>query len=568
MNGRLLAVFSVLVALDTIAGGVGATTGSTVPSPRLDLPSRDFTRVTIDQEIFSSSYLYGPKQAVILPLDDDPYFFFAFNDDNAHVTTIVFRESQMLHQESWINQDVASHPSLRYVSPSAYWNGVTWYPQVTYNGYQPSATVYLYDQGGIGSGTWTAPFDVTGPVYDCYLPLTETGPGNVVYMDSQARQIAEGSHIFKAFDGFDGTTLDPPGQVMIFPDTVVWGHNYENSQLLYHPDTQRLVILAAGYQSDQFADPENPLLVAFRESSDGGLTWGEIQWADQSLVPDMPGSIPGINGHYHLSFFDGLIDALGRLHVMAVVADSGYYENTSFIHGMYDLHEDEAGWTATPISDGTYGLFNPRELLGGDSWLHSPSLAMAPDGTIIAAWNDVAAVDWADTSLYQGIWVTYSHDHGATWAPDIPVLVAAEAGLNEYHSHLVPTATLTEAADSGFAYILTIRTRWVGADGPLDMIRAPYPRSVRAPLVSITGEGETVTLTWDPVPGASSYRVHSSDVAWEGYTLDGSGVFIGESWSAPFEGEGRYFYVTSVGSDQESSPSTPVGRIDLPAELP
>jgi hypothetical protein len=152
--------------------------------------------------------------------------------------------------------------------------------------------------------------------------------------------------------------------------------------------------------------------------------------------------------------------------------------------------------------------------------------------------------------------------------PDIPILVAAEAGLNEYCSHLVPTATLAEAADLGYAYVLTIATPWVGADGPLDMIRIPYPRSVGTPLVSITDVGENVMLTWDPIPGASSYRVYSSPAAWEGYELDESGVFTDESWFAPFESDARFYRVTAVGLDQESEPSGPVGRLDFLADIP
>lgn len=453
---------------------------STVVAPAVK--GRDFDRVRIDEMISYIRYLFEHKQAIILPDGEDPYFFFAYNDNEAHVSTVIFNESQMMDPASWVRQDIVEWTgtgTLRYVSPSAYWDGSAWYPQVTFNCYgPPSYEGYLYDEGGLGAGIWTNPFPVDGPTYDYYLPLTDAGTDNVVYMDGQARDVAGDSHIFKSFSGVDGSLVAP--EFMIFPSedqygaNPVWGQGYENSQLVYRGGRDGTIVIAlGGYRTGDFTDPNNTMVPVFRTSTDGGLTWSDQVWLDQATVPDMPGSIPGINGHYSNAFFDFSFDGDGHMHFLSVIADSGWFGNdTCPIWGLYDIRQTDAGWTATEVTDGIYPDFNPRELLG-DCIIHSPSLAWGEDGTLVAAWNDAAVVDWADTSVYIGIWMSYSHDNGATWSD--PQMVAGEIGVDEYFSRLVQHTFVPTDGDTGYAYILTMPTG--GANGPLDMIKVPYPRN-------------------------------------------------------------------------------------------
>jgi hypothetical protein len=434
-------------------------------------------------------YLYGLKQAVILPEGSDYWFFFAYNDNHSHVRTKIFTETDVMNEPAWNVVDVfwwTGAGTLRYICPTAHRDGSIWFPEVTWNTAAPTTDWYQIDEGGLGVGIWAPPIDVLGPVYDYYLPLTEAGPGNVIYMDGQARDVANDSHIFKSFSGWDGTMLDPPGEVVIFPDNVVWGQGYENSQLLYRDG--RVVIAAGGYRSDQYALPTNPLLVVLRESADGGLSWTDTVWVDQGFVPDIPGEYPGMEGHWANSFFDGLIDQDGDLHLAMLVVDYGCYNNTSYIHGLYDVHQDAGTWTASLICDGTYQVtpdstWDPRtDFLLGDTYMHGPSLAEGEDGTLFAAWSDLGYLNPADSSLWFEIWVSRSEDGGNTWVPTVKVTETTLA--DESYPRLIPTTT------DSFAYVLTTYD-W--ADGPMDMVQVP----VDFEMVPV----ELAGLTAQPVDG-------------------------------------------------------------------
>jgi hypothetical protein len=448
---------------------------------------RQFSTVNIAPSAEYIRYLFEPKQAVILAEGGDYWLFFAYNDALSNVETVVFKESALYDPGQWMINDVhtwTGSGDLRYVSPAAYYDGMLWYPEITFNAYSPTTTWHMYDQDGVGAGNWTPVMDVAGPTYDYYLPLTEIGCGNLVFMDGQARDVANDTHVFKAFNGFTGTIQDPPGEMVVFPDNVVWGQGYENSQLLLMEP--RLVIAAGGYRSDQYTLPTNPLLVVFNESTDGGFTWTDTVWVDQSFLPDIPGEYPGIAGHYSNSFFDGLIDMDGDLHFLCVVVDYGCYNNTSYVHGMYDIHEEYGVWAATQVCDGTYqvtpdSIWDPRtEILGGDTQMHSPSLAQGEDGTLFAAWADYGFYDGVTATF--DIWITRSHDGGATWLP--AVKTTETDADNEYFPRLVPTAT------DSFVYVLTM---YNSATGPLDMIQVPVDFQV-VPV-------ELAGLTAQPVDG-------------------------------------------------------------------
>jgi hypothetical protein len=464
---------------------------------------RQFATVRIDTMVSYIRYLFEQRQAVILPDGSDYWFFFAYNDNGEHVRTTIFDELDLLAPAQWDVTDVWTQNvggQLRYVIPSAYWDGTYWYPEVCTNTWPGTGgatnedlTYWFLDEGSLGVGLWTPPIDVGGAADnpDWYLPLTAVGPNNVVYMDGQTRAYAawDDWHIFKSFDGWTGTEIIP--MTVVFPEDLPYSQGYENTQLLYR--NGRLVIVTGGYRGPDYSLPTNPLLAVFRQSTDGGATWGDTTWVDQSFVADIPGEYPGIDGHWSNSFFGGLIDQDGDLHILMMVVDYGCFNNTSYVHGMYDVHEEYGAWTATMVCDGTYqvtpdSIWDPRtELLAGDTHMHSPSLAEGEDGTLFAAWADYGFYDGVTSTL--DIWLTRSHDGGATWLP--PVRITDTTGDNEYFPRLVPATT------DSFAYALTM---YNNDDGPMDMIQVPVDfEVVPVELASLTARpvGESVLVAWE-----------------------------------------------------------------------
>ena len=64
--------------------------------------------------------------------------------------------------------------------------------------------------------------------------------------------------------------------------------------------------------------------------------------------------------------------------------------------------------------------------------------------------------------------------------------------------------------------------------------------------VTISIVGTNVQITWDEVPGATSYKVYSSNNPYTGFTEDVSGNLTGTSWTAPLPGNKKFYYVKAV----------------------
>ncbi len=456
-----------------------------------EVPGAQFTTFRIDSMAAYIRYLFKMKLGVILPEGDDFWFFLGYDDYYSHVRVVEVTESQLM-PGAWNVEDIFEGGAR--VSPTAYFDGAVWYPEVTFNASAPTSTLHMVDEGGIGVGLWSPPFSVGGGFYDYYFPLTEAGPDNVIYLLGQARDTANGSYVFVAFGGSDGTIWH---EALVFADTAVFGQGYENSQLLYHDGL--LAAAVGGYRTANFTS--DPLLVVYKTSTDEGQTWSDAVWLDQAVVPDMPGTMPGIEGHWSNSFFDGLIDNDGDLHFLCAVVDSGCFINAGYVHGLYDVHQDNGLWTAARVTDGTYyvnadSTWDPRSFLGGDSHVHAPSLAWHPDGIIYATWADIGYVDPVDSSFTFDIWYTWSVDEGNTWHN--PSRVTETPEWNESFPKLLPTTT------ERHAYVLTMY-EW--ADGPMDMVQF-WPIWDAPDSVSV---GPAITkLTATPNPLADAARVSFS----------------------------------------------------------
>jgi hypothetical protein len=473
----------------------------------VEVPRSQFDTVRIDSMVAYIRYLFEMKQAVILPEGDDYWFFFAYNDNHSHVRTKIFTETDVMNEPAWNVTDVyewTGAGDLRYICPTAYWDGAGWYPEMvcnTYDGATPAVENYHFvDEGYINVGLWTPPIDVGGPNYHYYLPLIEAGTDNMIYMDGQARVEANDSHVFKSYDGFTGDIFDPPGEVIVGPDDVWWGQGYENSQLIYRDGL--LVVTAGAYRTNAYTDPTNPQLIVYKCSTDDGNTWSDDVWLDQAVVPDMPGSIPGMQGYYSNQFLDCVIDADGDLHFITQVVDSAYYGNESYCHGLFDVHQDDGVWTASLITDGVYyvnadSTWDPRALTGTVyNYIHGPTLAEQPNGYLSAAWSDLGYLNPADSTLWFDIWYSWSVD-GNTWHNPVKVTYTTDA--DESFPRLIPTTT------DDYAYVLTT---YGFADGPMDMILVP-PMITAAddPMVSRPG---VASLSAKPNPFSDDVSVSFS----------------------------------------------------------
>ena len=58
---------------------------------------------------------------------------------------------------------------------------------------------------------------------------------------------------------------------------------------------------------------------------------------------------------------------------------------------------------------------------------------------------------------------------------------------------------------------------------------------------------DSLTLTWETVTGATSYRVYSSEEPDSGFSEDSTGVFNDTTWTAPIPEDRMFYYVTAVG---------------------
>ena len=61
--------------------------------------------------------------------------------------------------------------------------------------------------------------------------------------------------------------------------------------------------------------------------------------------------------------------------------------------------------------------------------------------------------------------------------------------------------------------------------------------------VVIATTSSEVTITWDAVDGATSYKIYSCDSPDGTFTIDTSGTFVGASWTAPLSGVRKFYYI-------------------------
>ncbi len=63
--------------------------------------------------------------------------------------------------------------------------------------------------------------------------------------------------------------------------------------------------------------------------------------------------------------------------------------------------------------------------------------------------------------------------------------------------------------------------------------------------VILISDDSSITIFWDDVQGANSYRIYSSVDPYSGFELDETGEFIGTTWTTSLINEKRFYYVTA-----------------------
>ncbi|MBN1426663.1 hypothetical protein JXA88_19120 [Candidatus Fermentibacteria bacterium] len=201
---------------------------------------------------------------------------------------------------------------------------------------------------------------------------------------------------------------------------------------------------------------------------------------------------------------------------------------------------------------------------GGPTRLTSPVLNLtAAVHPVVSYWRWYhICTQWDDP-----LTVEVSNDNGTTW-------VVAE----QIHTR----QTWTEArwfVEDFVAPSAQVRIRFTAWDtdpGSLiealvdDLLVVGYgcEGGLAPPDVTIAQDGLWVSLTWDPVPDATTYQVYSSADAWSGFVADLTGTLSGTTWQAPMVGERRYYRVTASSADAESVPGNVVGFDQFVTDIP
>ena len=64
--------------------------------------------------------------------------------------------------------------------------------------------------------------------------------------------------------------------------------------------------------------------------------------------------------------------------------------------------------------------------------------------------------------------------------------------------------------------------------------------------VQIQLNSSSIQLSWDAVPGATSYKVYSSDDPYTGFTEDTTGMFNVTSWTTLTAAQKKFYYVKAI----------------------
>lgn len=167
---------------------------------------------------------------------------------------------------------------------------------------------------------------------------------------------------------------------------------------------------------------------------------------------------------------------------------------------------------------------------------------------------DYQGTDWS--TIPQDV-STYDYLHVDYWAnskvDSLGVfLVSSDFKEQKYDFTVTPhqwnsvEVPLTAFQDSvNFTEVIQFKFEGSG-DVWLDNLYFYKSAALGVPVNVVTSiSGSDLTISWDPVAGAASYVVYSSDDPYGSFTIDTNGSFSGESWTVPVTAAKMFYYITS-----------------------
>ena len=148
---------------------------------------------------------------------------------------------------------------------------------------------------------------------------------------------------------------------------------------------------------------------------------------------------------------------------------------------------------------------------------------------------DHAYIDMYDGSTWQQIWTNSAVIEESSWSEqNIDISTYADGNTNMRIRFCIGST------DGSWQY-----SGWNIDDfvvfGESTIIIPNEPINVTISIV-----GSDLTISWDVVSGAISYKVYSSDDPYTGFVEDTSGSFAGESWSTSIINEKKFYYIKAI----------------------
>lgn len=147
-------------------------------------------------------------------------------------------------------------------------------------------------------------------------------------------------------------------------------------------------------------------------------------------------------------------------------------------------------------------------------------------------------------------WGTYSPEFtmdGGNDIIDIYVNSSRSEVIDQFNDYTSPWSwNTTDVLERVSASNGALQASWTDPGGTGTPGTGPVALPSSPQNVMITISSGNVTITWDPVIDATSYKIYSSSDPESGFTEDTTGTFTDESWTAPVSDSKKFYHVKAV----------------------